>query len=88
MQTISLVPRHENEAKVDLLLGDAKLALAVLDLADLTHIAELRQLRRQQAAKAYRTIIERLPEVALTDQQRTKMAGTLMRIRKRLPTIA
>ena len=87
MKSLYLVERRANAVKADLVLIDADMALSFLDLAELTKSSVVRQRQRVRAAEAYRTVMERLPDVTFTKQQRAELDKMLKKIRSRLLTV-
>ena len=87
MKSLYLVERRANAVKADLVLIDAEVALSFLDLAELTTSRAIRERQRMQAAKAYQMVMERLPNVIFTKQQKAELDKILKKIRSRLPTV-
>ena len=87
MKSLYLVERRANAVKADLMLIDADMALSFLDLAELTKSSVVRQRQKVRAAEAYRTVMERLPDVNFTKQQKAELDKILKKIRSRLPTV-
>ena len=87
MKSLYLVERRANAVKADLMLIDADMALSFLDLAELTKSSVVRQRQKVRAAEAYRTVMERLPDVTFTKQQKAELDKILKKIRSRLPTV-
>jgi hypothetical protein len=78
---------NANQTGVELLLVDLDLALTFLDVADTSHIEETRQRNRNNARKAYDTVLRLLETLKPDAGQRRAIDAKLVLLKTRLQAV-
>ena len=84
MQSTENLVQHARGFELDILIADAQIGLTFLDSAETTADVAARSRCIVEAGKAYFTIMNRLHNLALDDQQAEPLSAQLRLLRKRL----
>ncbi|HEX6506748.1 MAG TPA: hypothetical protein VF221_03860 [Chloroflexota bacterium] len=77
-------PQDLNRQGVDFVLTEISLANTLLDVADVTNMADHKQSARHDAGVAYRTALRFLPRLLCTSEESAGIASDLEALRTRL----
>jgi hypothetical protein len=84
MRSTENLVQHAKHWELDILIADAQIGLTFLDSAETTADVAARSRCIVEAGKAYFTIMNRLHNLTLDDQQAEPLSAQLRLLRKRL----
>ncbi len=83
-ESIHQVIEKSHRIGVEFLLTDMRTGMTFLDIAEVTHSAEIRDRNRANAQLVYDTVVRIMPRLSPTEEERRNLEDRLSELRKRL----